>query len=518
MKIKKLDSYVEKSIITAMIVSTDFLQGFEYLYRNDLFQIPYAKLIARWCWDYYETYTEAPNKTIQALYKERSEKLDDSLCDAIEKFLDLLSTEYDRTENFNWKYILSKAEEYFQKRNILALREELQVSINSGNTKEAELAIAGFNQLETPTGSGLDLFNDVDEIAGFFSPDDNDSLFRFKGAAGLVIPPICRGDFVAFAAPEKRGKSFALAEIALQGLYRGFNVAIFSFEMKKKLWIRLVQCITGSPAKEKEANCLIPYFDCYYNQKGDCDKRKNKHKAIYKDGKMLVDKSYNICRICENSARKSRKSFVRGVSHRVNTKPVLNPVIVAKKITALKTYTKGNLKIQSWPQKTKSCRDIKNQLQLWEKYEGFIPDLIITDYADLMIPDNAKLDYRHGLDDIWGNHKKLAQEFNCGVASATQTDKQTYSKKINKGSPAEDKRKSSHVDRMIALNQNEEEYDQGIMRWSMLFERDDKVSSRDIVVLQQLAIGNAFLDSYIDNDFKQEEEEKESKPKHRSRR
>jgi len=517
MKIKKLDSYVEKSIITAMIVSTDFLQGFEYLYRNDLFQIPYAKIIAGWCWDYYETYTEAPNKTIEAVYKGKSERLDDTLCEAIEKFLSLLSTEYDRTEVFNWRYILKQAEEYFQKRNVLDLREQLQVSINNNDTKAAEILIAGFNQLETPTGSGLDLFNDVDEIAGFFSPDDNDQLFKFKGAAGAVIPPLCRGDFVAFAAPEKRGKSFALSEIALQALFRGYNVAIFSFEMRKKLWIRLVQCVTGSPAKEKHKDCLIPYFDCHYNQRGDCDKRTGQGKAIYNDGKMLIGKDYSICRICEGATRKGRKSFVRAISHRTNKKPVLNPAIVAKKIKALKTYTRGNLKVQSWPQKTKSCRDISNQLLLWQKYEGFIPDLIITDYADLMIPDNPKLDYRNGLDDIWGNHKKLAQEFNAGVASATQTNKESYDKKINKGSPSEDKRKSSHVDRMIALNQTKEEYEQGIMRWSMLFERDDKVSGRDIVVLQQLAIGNAFLDGYVD-DFKTEETQEDTGPKHRSRR
>ena len=66
------------------------------------------------------------------------------------------------------------------------------------------------------------------------------------------------------------------------------------------------------------------------------------------------------------------------------------------------------------------------------------------------------------------------------------------------------------------LDQTEEEYDKGIMRWSMLFERDDKVVNRDIVVLQQLAIGNAFLDSYID-DYKESETD-DSKPKQRGKR
>jgi len=242
MKIKKLDSYVEKSIITAMIVSVDFLQGFEYLYRNELFQIPYAKIIARWCWDYYETYTEAPNKTIQAIYKEKSEKLDEALCEAIEQFLDKLSTAYDQDSTFNWQYVLTQAEEYFQKRNILSLKDELQVSINNNDTKGAELAIANFNQLETPTGSGLDLFKDTEHISTFFNPDDNDNLFKFKGAAGDIIPSLCRGDLLAFAAPEKRGKSYALDEIAKQGLIRGFNVAEFNFEMKdSKRLTRFIQ-------------------------------------------------------------------------------------------------------------------------------------------------------------------------------------------------------------------------------------------------------------------------------------
>jgi hypothetical protein len=207
---------------------------------------------------------------------------------------------------------------------------------------------------------------------------------------------------------------------------------------------------------------------------------------------------------------------MRVISYKTNKKPLLTPNSVQKKIKALKIYTKGNFKLISWPSGVKSIKDIKNQLLLWEKYEGFIADIVITDYADLMIPENPRLDYRNGLDDIWKGHKKLAQEMNCAVCTATQTNKESYSKKINKGSPAEDKRKASHVDRMIALNQTDDEYEKGIMRWSMLFERDDKVSARDIVVLQQLAIGNAFLDSYID-DYKPESSDSDE-PKVRGKR
>ena len=517
MKIRKLDSYIERSIVTAMIVSTDFLQGFEYLYKNELFQIPFAKIVARWAWEYYETYTEAPNKTIQAIYKEKSTKLDDTLCEAIELFLDKISTEYDRTSEFNWKYILKQAEEYFKRRNLLDLKDQIQICINNDSPEEAELLVSSFNQLQTPTGSGLDLFKDREEISTFFNPEDNDILFKFKGASGDIIPPLCREDFLAFAAPEKRGKSYALDEIAKQGLLRGFNVAEFNFEMKdSKRLARFIQSIAGAPIKEKDVNCKIPFFDCYRNQKDDCDKCPNTVKGMVINGTYAAPDDYKACRLCENQTKKSRYKYVRAISYHLNNKPLLTPNIVAKKIKSLKTYTKGNFKLISWPSNVKSIKDIKNQLLLWEKYEGFIADIIITDYADLMVPENNRLEYRHGLDDIWKGHKKLAQEFNCAVCTATQTAKETYNKKINKGSPAEDKRKASHVDRMIALNQTDEEYNKGIMRWSMLFERDDKVINRDIVVLQQLAIGNAYLDSYID-DFQEPEQEETVKDRRKKR-
>ena len=516
MKIKKLDSYVEKSIITAMIVSTDFLQGFEYLYRNELFQIPYAKIIARWCWDYYETYTEAPNKTIQAIYKKNSEKLDEALCEAIELFLDKLSTEYDRDSNFNTKHILDQAEEYFQKRNTLALKDEIQVCINNNDTKAAELAIAGFNQLETPTGSGLDLYKDSDQIASFFGTNNDSVLFTFKGVAGTIIPPLRRKEFMRFDAPEKRGKSFALTEIAKQALFRGFNVAFFNFEMEEDFWIRLISSITGSPTDKKDINCRIPFFDCYHNQQGDCDKCPNRVQGKMINNAFAAPDDYKACRLCEGNQRKSRMSFIRVISNHLNNKPILTPSIVSKKIKALKTYAKGRIRVQSWPSDTKSIKDIENQLYLWEKYEDFVVDLIETDYADLMVPDNLKLDYRIGLDNIWKGHKRLGQNFNAAVVSATQTKIDTYEKKIKKSSASETKTKNAHIDRAVALNQSTDEYEKGIMRWSMLFERKAKVSSRDIVVLQQLAIGNAYLDSYVD-DYKSDEPESD-KPKQRKRR
>ena len=142
----------------------------------------------------------------------------------------------------------------------------------------------------------------------------------------------------------------------------------------------------------------------------------------------------------------------------------------------------------------------------WQKVEG-------ESYSE-------KVKIGVGLFVQWGcdyeEFETVPGNYTTAVVSATQTKIDTYEKKIKKSSASETKTKNAHIDRAVALNQSTDEYEKGIMRWSMLFERKAKVSSRDIVVLQQLAIGNAYLDSYVD-DYKSDEPESD-KPKQRKRR
>lgn len=508
-KKKKFDYSVEKQILIGMITSTKFLSEFKHFYRPELFKLPFSKIISIWCFDYFNKYGRSPQYDIQDIFNEHSEKLDDTIFKAVENVLVDLSDTYEN-QRLNYKRLLDKAELYMQARNTSKMLLEAQNLVDNNRIKEAETLIKNFRQIKKEDREGIDLFRDVDRVVNIITQRKDNVLFRFKGAAGKIIPDFCREQFIAFAGPEKRGKSWNLQELGKHGVIRGYKVAHFNFEMPEEQLIgRYVQNFTGTPGDKDDEGKLIPVFDCEINQIGGCKRAaklginlKPLVKDIYGDIPLYENahKDYHPCTICKDSnLYEYRLKYMPTIWFKENKKKVLDKANAKRSILKLKKYFKsGSLRWVSWPSDTKSVEDIRNQLLRWEEEDGWMADIIITDYADLMVPSKRIDSYRHGIDDIWKGHKRLGQEFHAGVASATQTNTSTYLKRIQEDDLSEDKRKASHTDRMIALNQTEEEYNRNIIRWSLLFERHKKKTKNDLVILQHLPVGNPFLDCYID--------------------
>jgi len=346
---------------------------------------------------------------------------------------------------------LDEAETYLKKMNLKALSTAVDGLCSNGDISEAEAEVANFYNLSRPESKGIDLFNDIDQIKKILTRSDKDELFNFKGVLGKLIDVCCRGEFLAFFAPEKRGKSWWLQETALTAITKGCNVAFFSLEMdEEKMLTRFLQYFTGRPSKKKHLGCKIPY---------------------------LVNKN---------------------IKYRVSNKPLLTPNYAAKKLTDLKQLVRGaTLKLVCWPSDSKTMNDVNFQLDVWKRYEDFIPDVVIIDYADLLAPVDKKLEYRIQLDGIWKSMKRMAQERHCLMVSASQTQVETQKKKIHKGSASEAKSKTAHPDRIIASNQTAEDQEKMVMRVAVLFDRHDSdQGGREVLVLQQLAIGKPYLGSY----------------------
>jgi hypothetical protein len=154
-----------------------------------------------------------------------------------------------------------------------------------------------------------------------------------------------------------------------------------------------------------------------------------------------------------------------------------------------------DMKIVSWPQNTKSINDIKVHLDILEEEEGFIPDVVITDLADRMIPDSKRKEYRHGLNEVWAAHRTLAQERHCLVISATHTNKKTNFRDIQQGDSSEDVRKESHLTMSITINQTDEEKAKGILRIGAMNARNSSFNAKKfLVATQQLELGKPYID------------------------
>ncbi len=82
----------------------------------------------------------------------------------------------------------------------------------------------------------------------------------------------------------------------------------------------------------------------------------------------------------------------------------------------------GKLIVKEYPTKSSSPVTLKNHLEKVIK-RGFKPDVIIVDYADLLRPTSGLREKRHELETIYEQLRGLAQEFECCLWTASQTNR-----------------------------------------------------------------------------------------------
>lgn len=160
--------------------------------------------------------------------------------------------------------------------------------------------------------------------------------------------------------------------------------------------------------------------------------------------------------------------------------------------------SRRRFKLATYPSGTLTCEEIAGSLDEWERQDDFVPDVIVVDYADLM---TARVqEFRHRQDAIWRGLRGISQERHALVVTATQSDagglKQS---RLNQSNFSEDLRKLAHVTAMFGLNQDPagREKALGIVRVNPIVAREGAFSvSDEVVVLQDLAAGRAFLESY----------------------
>ena len=160
-------------------------------------------------------------------------------------------------------------------------------------------------------------------------------------------------------------------------------------------------------------------------------------------------------------------------------------------------YGGGNCKFIFLPMYTATVEDIVAYLDNLYYYEGYSPDVVIVDYADIVKPSKGTNEYRHQINDIWMKLRSIAQNRNILVVTASQTNRGGMSGEISRENIAEDMRKIAHASILVALNQNKKERTAGVMRLETLASRDEVESFDQAVILQNLSIGRFYLDSQL---------------------
>lgn len=117
----------------------------------------------------------------------------------------------------------------------------------------------------------------------------------------------------------------------------------------------------------------------------------------------------------------------------------------------------GELIVKRFPSSTATAGDIETYMKRQESTTGFVPDVLIVDYADIMRSSNKYNERRFELELIYQELRNIAIQFNIPVITATQLNREGL-KELNSGGIlteehiAEAYGISRHADVMVTIN------------------------------------------------------------------
>jgi len=273
--------YIERKIVIGLITSTELHIRLKGEWDTSLFESSMAKRIASWTSEYFEKYKKAPGKSIEPIFYLKVKKgLSKELAEEIEEdILPNLSKEFeDDPETNNIEYLVDEARLYFNERRLIKHGSDIIALVNSNKILEAEAKAASYSPVKKENHSWIDLSDPsiYDKIDKAFTTN-TDILIKFPRALGeFWNDQFVKGGFVAFLAPEKRGKTFLLLELIMRARKQGKKVAFFQAgDMSENAQIRRIGIYLAKKS-DKEKYCgvmLEPCGDCVLNQLNKCKKK-----------------------------------------------------------------------------------------------------------------------------------------------------------------------------------------------------------------------------------------------------
>jgi len=129
-----------------------------------------------------------------------------------------------------------------------------------------------------------------------------------------------------------------------------------------------------------------------------------------------------------------------------------------------------------------SVLGIKDQLKQWADEDGWVPQVVVIDYADILAPIDPKKDVWYAIDQTWGKLRALSQELHCCVVTATQADAASYDVETqSRKNFGHCKAKLAHATAFAGINVTGPEKELGLCRLNWLVAREGPFSNRTCV-------------------------------------
>jgi hypothetical protein len=453
MRVEKINGATERRILTAMVVKTAVLGRIAEKWSGKMFRSKWADIIGKWCVDYYREYKKAPGTAIDGLFTSWSSENQNrpDLIQIIEKFLSDLSSEHDRAPKINTQYVIDLAGDHFTKVKLERVLVEVQGELDRGRIKAASSVWSKFQTVSLGKGEGINVFTDQEAVRSALE-EPLEPLFKYPGALGrLLNSQLVPDSFIAFFAPEKRGKTFWLMDFAIEGVKQGCNVAFFSAGdlTQNQMLRRLIQRWSGRPIK-KGKTYLYP-------------------KKIFQDADGNIDVIHEVRKtdtvLSWQTAWKS-----------------LNEDFLKTKVKGGGAKKSNRFKLSTYSNSTLSMEMIHSQLDQWKREEDWVPHVVIIDYIDILLMEGP--DERSQIDATWKRGRRLSQDWHCLLIGASQTNAAGGEAEVlTRSNFSGDKRKLAHTTGILGINEKKGDKKKGIQRLNWIVLREDDYQTEDTVAV-----------------------------------
>jgi len=471
----------------------EFLSKVSQFLKPHHFASPYRRKVYQHLCSFFDQFRRSP--TLQEL---RDYCLVREKADQMREGIEALLQDVPHIDITNVDYVVDKALAFARKSNLVHLVDEVISNLNKGDVQHAETVVQTFTKVSFDLNRFYTFEEMIPQCIEMVEGEDEDSLtFRYGGLLGELVGPLRPGWLVGVLAPTKRGKTWFLIHTTLQAVLSRLKVYFVSLEMPLNQVIRrFVQMYFGCDGTQKWRT--VP--DCELNQEGICTRPERVSSVSLETDKGELPSSYEdtprdyqpcvACRDKEDSHFRLSGWKVRNLAR--------EKVDLKSRLSKINWFVKmyGSYgRVCCYPAYSAKVWDILGDVNILES-NGFIPNVIVIDYADLLVPSSRYVEYRHQLDEIWKSLKRLAVEKNCIVVTASQTTRGSMGKGLLEATDvAEDIRKVAHCDLMIGLNQTDRERKTSILRINVIARREGFFDpKRQLKCLSDFNCGRLIID------------------------
>ncbi len=407
-----INAHLQDCILRLAIENEDFIKLVRPVLDPSMLTSRIPAELYQLCVSYYDIYQRPPadhfhDETVRlVLQKDENER--QYYADYINKIKDMASPDP--------AYVLGRINDFIKARKFEQAAIKFAELTQQGEFARAEnLMTETFRSGIVSTDLGLDYLNNT-SLPLREDPDSNKFLMT-TGIKPLdrVIGGFKRGQLICWMGGYKGKKSWACCHTGRVALMHGLTVVHVSHEMTtEEIETRYDMMFGGLSSEANPAPLTLTVYE---------DKK-------FKEITIQPDSINNWEKV--KQARANIKRFG------------------------------GRLFIKKYPMGLVNMREIESYLHHLEM-NGIYADVLINDYADIMAPLDTRKELRHQLNETYIYHKRLADERNMLVITASQVPNSAVrSPHISIKDFAEDRRKAGNVDMALAICQTEEQEEDNI--------------------------------------------------------